>query len=316
VRVGLDRAPRCRLRAALGGGPARRDNGPLAGGKVPGLACWGSRRPPRAEQFRKVMTNAATHPEAEVERLLRSLAGIVSAKVVSDSLGRVGEIHVLASDRLHPKQVVRNVESALSAGLGIVIDRRVVSVAQVRMDEYRAHLEAGAAASAASRADPAGWPQPSPGSPPPLAASLPVRDAPESDPVPLPPLAEERYVFVGYDVRNQTNRETVCHVTIARGREHYTGSGTGASTALGRAQAAARALFAALRTVRETEDLLMETASLVDAHGRTYVLVSAQAVTGRQTEPLTGVAVLQRSPEEGAVLAGLQAVNRWASTRD
>jgi len=263
------------------------------------------------------MTNAATHPEAEVERLLRSLAGIVSAKVVSDTLGRVGEIHVLASDRLHPKQVVRNIESALSAGLGIVIDRRVVSVAQVRVEEYRAQLEAGM--------EP--WPFGRPGEqatssgPPPARApvrtAVPVPRALEAaEPVPPALPGEERYVFVGYEVRNQTNRETVCHVTIARGREHYTGSGTGASTVAGRAQAAARGLFAALRTARETEDLLIETASVLEAHGRTYVLLSAQAVSGRKTEPLTGVAALQRSPEEAAVLAGLQAVNRWASTHE
>ena len=277
------------------------------------------------------MTNDATHPEAEVERLLRSLAGIVSAKVVPDTLGRVGEIHVLASDQLHPKQVVRNVESALSAGLGIVIDRRVVSVAQVRMEEYRAELEADAAAAGAAEAAAAGAAgAAAPGAAgaagaafaPAAAAGLarvagraPAGGEADGEPVVLQ-LAQERYLFVGYDVRNQTNRETVCHVTIARGREHYTGSGTGVSTVLGRAQAAARALFAALRTVREAEDLLLETASLVEAHGRSYVLVLAQAVLGRQTEPLTGVAVLQRSPEEGAVLAGLQAVNRWASTRE
>jgi hypothetical protein len=262
------------------------------------------------------MTNAATYPEAEVERLLRSLSGIVSAKVVSDTLGRVGEIHVLASDRLHPKQVVRNIESALSAGLGIVIDRRVVSVAQVRVDEYRAQLDAGMEPwPLARRAEPA---------PPPAAASRAA--AHPAQPVGAPPgdgeadilpvAAEERYQFVGYDVRNQTNRETVCHVTIARGREHYTGSGTGASTMLGRAQAAARGLFAALRTARDVEDLLIETATLVEAHGRNYVLVTAQAVSGRHTEPLTGVAAMQRSPEEAAVLAGLQAVNRWASTHE
>lgn len=264
------------------------------------------------------MTNAATHSEAEVERLLRSLAGIVSAKVVSDTLGRVGEIHVLASDRLHPKQVVRNIESALSAGLGIVIDRRVVSVAQVRLEEYRAQLDAatdpwplarGAEAQAVST--PAARPAPTRTPPAVVAPHL-----SEEEPGAVPVGVEERYLFVGYDVRNQTNRETVCHVTIARGREQYTGSGTGSSTVQGRAQAAARGLFAALRTARDAEDLLIESATLVEAHGRSYVLVTAQAVSGRRTEPLTGVAALQRSPEEAAVLAGLQAVNRWASTHE
>jgi hypothetical protein len=252
-----------------------------------------------------MMTNAesAAGPEAEVERLLRSLSGIVSAKVLADPLGRVEEIHVLASDRLHPKQVVRNVESALSAGLGIVIDRRLVSVAQVRVEEYRAKLAAEEGL------------EPGPAEERPRAAvTSPAREAEvESQ---LPVLAEERFLFVGYDVRAQTNRETVCYVTIARGREHFTGSGTGPSTVAGRAQAAARGLFGALNNARESQDLVYELAAVVEAHGRSYVLVSAQAVEGRRTEPLTGVAALQRSPEEAAVLAGLQAVNRWASTHE
>ena len=83
------------------------------------------------------------------------------------------------------------------------------------------------------------------------------------------------------------------------------------STTLGRAQAAARGLFAALQTARDAQDLMFENAAIVEAHGHTFVLIAAQAVQGRSTEPLTGVAVLQRSPEEAAVLASLQAVNRW-----
>ena len=67
----------------------------------------------------------------QIERLLSSLAGVVSARVLLDYEGRIRELHVLATPELHPKQVVRNVESALSAGLGVEVDRRVVSVAQI-----------------------------------------------------------------------------------------------------------------------------------------------------------------------------------------
>ena len=74
---------------------------------------------------------------ADAERLLASLTGVVSAHVVAGPEGTLREIHVLATPDLHPKQVVRNVESALSAGLGIHIDRRIVSVAQVRPDAPR-----------------------------------------------------------------------------------------------------------------------------------------------------------------------------------
>lgn len=245
--------------------------------------------PRRQQQIirRDVMTHeeSAAHPEAEVERLLCALRGIVSARVVGDGRGGLAEVHILASDRLHPKQVVRNVESALSAGLGIVVDRRAVSVAQVRAGELS-------------------LPEPTVRRPAPAA----VEDGPIEPPVEL---AEKRFVFVGHDVRNDATRETVCHVTIAREREHYTGKGRGASSPQGRAQAAARGLVAALATARAAEDLLFEHATVVEAHGRSYVLVSVQALVGRRTEPLTGVAWLQRSPEEAAVLAGLQAVNRW-----
>ena len=269
-------------------------------------------------------------PEAEVERLLCALMGIVSARVRTNVLGRLDEIHVLASDALHPKQVVRNIESALSAGLGIVIDRRVVSVAQVRTEEYAALVapppDASPARGPASPTGPAGsagWTPPAAAGPagPAHADESAVRaggspdPGPASDPETLPfvQLRERRYEFVSYDVRNQTNRETVCHVTIARDGEQYTGAGQGSSSQVGRAQAAARGLFAALSAARKRDDLLLENATVVEVQGRSYVLVSAQGLVGRRTDPLTGLAAVQRSPEEAAVLAGLQAVNRWAA---
>jgi hypothetical protein len=249
----------------------------------------------------------AAHPESEVERLLCSLSGIVSARVIANALGRLDEIHILASDALHPKQVVRNVESALSAGLGIVIDRRVISVAQVRADHFGpARSVVGGPPGPAAGASSVGEPEP-----PPEAVPEGRRETPPEGEASAEAGQPPRYQFVGHDVRHQTNRETVCHVTVARGHEHYTGSGVGPSTPLGRAQAAARGLFAALQTARDAQDLMLENAALVEAHGHTFVLVAAQSVQGRRTESLTGVALLQRSPEEAAILASLHAVNRW-----
>jgi hypothetical protein len=40
------------------------------------------------------------------------------------------------------------------------------------------------------------------------------------------------------------------------------------------------------------------------------VLVAAHALTGRSARMLTGIAAIGRSPEEAAILAGLQATNR------
>lgn len=208
---------------------------------------------------------------------MSSLAGVVSVRAVATADGQLEEIHVLSTAELHPKQVVRNVESALSAGLGLEVDRRIVSVAQVREADY-----AGSE----------------------LALPAEGSDAPSS--------ARERFVLARYDTRTVGAQETHCRVVLRRGEAEYSGAGEGANTVQGRAQAAARALFAALAASRGRDDLALEGATLVEALGRTFVLVAAHAIEGRQTVPLTGAAALGRSPEEAALLASLQATNRWA----
>src|SRR2546426_87074 len=64
------------------------------------------------------------------ENLIAGLTGVLSARVVVTPLGDVSEIHVLTLSDMQPKQVVRNVESALMAQLGMKIDHRKISVAQ------------------------------------------------------------------------------------------------------------------------------------------------------------------------------------------
>src|SRR5260370_20310654 len=65
-----------------------------------------------------------------VENLITTLTGILSARVVTTPLGEVSEVHVLTRSDMQPKQVVRNIESALMAQLGFKIDHRKISVAQ------------------------------------------------------------------------------------------------------------------------------------------------------------------------------------------
>lgn len=228
------------------------------------------------------------HPENEVERLLCSLAGVVSARVVANPLGRLEEIHVLASPVLSAKQIVRNVQSALSAGLGIVADRRIISVAQIRRDALEP-LEAELAeyAEYAEALEPA------------------ARAVPSVKP-PRP-----RLVFVGYNASGGTRTSTECTVRLRRERDVVTGSGAGAESAAGRVQAGARAAFSAMSAALDADGLALEGASIVETHGKRFVLVAARAVAGRDAQSLTGVAPLARSPEEAAILASLQAANRW-----
>jgi hypothetical protein len=212
----------------------------------------------------------------QIERLLGALAGVVSARVVLDETGRLTEIHILSSHELHPKQIVRNVESALSAGFGLLIDRRIISVAQLRAD----------------------------------ATSFPAKpfelESPEETP------RRTRSVLVAFDTSATAPFDASCSVTVQSDRQTLTGSGTGANTPQGRAEAAARALFDALALADDQLRVGLEGATLIEANGRTYVLIAAHGVRGRHASLLTGVAAVTRSPEEAAILAGLQATNRWA----
>ena len=77
------------------------------------------------------------------ENLLTSLEGVLSARVVTTPLGEVSEIHVLAQAGLPAKQLVRNVESALLAHLGLRVDHRKISIAQTAEVKPLETLEQG-----------------------------------------------------------------------------------------------------------------------------------------------------------------------------
>ena len=66
------------------------------------------------------------------EALLRKLPGVFAARLLTEDASEdLTAIHVLADAARNPKQVVRDVQSALSAAYGLDIDHRIVSVAQV-----------------------------------------------------------------------------------------------------------------------------------------------------------------------------------------
>src|SRR5689334_22586852 len=85
------------------------------------------------------------------EKLLTSLQGVLSARVVANPQGEVTEVHVLVQAGTTPKQVVRNVESALLAHLGLKIDHRRISVAQTASVEPIDVLEQAAVQAEAKR---------------------------------------------------------------------------------------------------------------------------------------------------------------------
>ncbi len=239
------------------------------------------------------MTGAAIPSPSidQIERLLTSLAGVVRARVVAGPLGRPAEIHVMAEPNLHPKQVVRNIESALSAGLGVDIDRRIVSVAQVDPETpapngFAAHAEESESPEGSAGGD-------------------------EDE------IVSTRLEFVGMETTQTDTTGVTCRVTLTtEDGERMEGEGQGPATASGRSQAAAAALFAALTAALGEDAVVLEGTRVLVSNGRECVLVSAHARIGRRLLPLIGAAVVERSHEESAVLAGLQAANRFTTRAD
>lgn len=67
----------------------------------------------------------------ELDQLISRLNGVVAARTVLSEDDSITEIHVLSDLSKSPKQLVRDIQSAAMALLGIELDYKMISVAQV-----------------------------------------------------------------------------------------------------------------------------------------------------------------------------------------
>lgn len=224
-------------------------------------------------------TDAGTDPWGvrRAENLLTSLEGVLSARVVTTPLGEVSEIHILATSAQTPKQVVRNVESALLAHLGLKVDHRKISVAHTTEVQPLQALEQVA-----------------------------VRTQ-----------ANQRTVLFEDVVVTSSSRPRwiTATVTLSCGGKSEQASDEAPDTPKNRVEACARAAVVLIERLLEQHGLVLEGTQVVDGFGRTLVMVGVQAVGGRQSTLLVGTAEVRQSAEHAAVYAVLDATNRWVSAR-
>src|SRR5574341_363018 len=211
------------------------------------------------------------------ENLISSLTGVLSARVVVTALGEISEIHVLTQNDVQAKQVVRNIESALMAQLGIKIDHRKISVAQtadVRPIEAMQHEAAVARAS------------------------------------------QRVVMFNGLEVRPADRPQRVLvRVKLAFGEKEAEAEEQGTDTVRNRIEAAARAAATCLDDLLPDNSIALEGAQVLEAFDRKFVLVAVHGVGGREAQLLTGTCEIRESAERSAVLAVLDATNRWVDAR-
>lgn len=221
----------------------------------------------------------------EAERLLMSLQGVVSARVVARPGGAIEEIHLLTTADVKPKATVRNVESALLAHLDLSVDHRKISVAQTTQHD-RAQL-------------------------------------PEPEPVvhliPSVPAKERRLLFYSHQVETERSNQVRHRVEIEWQGERYAGEASAAdlprpkleAVAEATLQAVEKALAAHLEDGRRSVTLSLDGVKIVEAFDRKFVLVAVHAISGRDVARLAGTTVTDESTDRAAILATLQATDRW-----
>jgi hypothetical protein len=78
---------------------------------------------------------------AEMEGALSRIRSVLGARVISDEMGEIIEVHILASDERNPKQIVRDAESTLLVKFGRRVDHKKIGVVQQNLTDIGAAKE-------------------------------------------------------------------------------------------------------------------------------------------------------------------------------
>jgi hypothetical protein len=211
------------------------------------------------------------------ENLLTSLEGILSARVVTTPLGEVSEVHVLAQAGLAPKQLVRNIESALLAQLGLKIDHRKISIAQTAEVKPIEALEKEV-----------------------------VREQ----------VLQRSVLFESLTVApGKRPHRIAITVTLSYSGRAESAEEESSDTPRNRVEAAAKAAVSVLDRLLNDSSLALEGAKIVEGFDREFAFVAVQGLGGRETLLLSGTAEIKESAERAAVFAVLDATNRWTEAR-
>ncbi len=279
-------------------------------------------------------------PLRRAEELIATLPGVLSVRIVPSETGAIDEVHVLTTDAVPPKATVRNIESALMAQLGLRVNHRKISIATT-LDAPRA-VDAPVAKGPVDRpsvervvaergmADHGPADRVSARQPEPVLASVATATPVSSVSTPAgrrgdsvaprggPSAAEGRRVLIFEDVevRRSRTKGVLCRVTLHRDETHFVGEAEGQETERSRVELAARAAIQAIAqavTVPAAGErsLSLEGAKRIDAFDREFIFVSVTARIGRELVVLTGSCEVRESAETSAVLAVLDATNRW-----
>jgi len=217
------------------------------------------------------------------EAVLLELPSVLGAHVREDIYGHPREVHLLVAPGPDVRHLARDIRDLLEERLGVPVDQRVISIAQL--------ADLGAAKAAMAAAD----------------------GQPKAPSTPATVDAEPRLAFQGIQTSLAGGKVTV-QVRLGLGEQELTGTSSELDSDHGRMRAAATAVLQAVKqacggSIRWE----LDGASLVRAFEHDYVLVAVHATAprfGRQPLLLAGAHPAEDGLETAAALAVLKATNR------
>lgn len=260
--------------------------------------------------------------KALAEAILRQLPAVMGASVREDINGYPREVHLLIAPGPNPRDLARNVRKLLQERLGIEIDQRVISIAQLSRELNLSPTGAMPEIVDALSAEPT-LHAPANAAPEAVAHNL---TAPRTTATTTrvtgsarartnvgavaPPA---RVIYQGVESASRDGRLSV-RVRISWQGSEYTGEGEELMGGQGRIRAAASAtLAAAMEACASSLRLDLEYATTTRALGREYVIITARAaapILGRKPLTLIGAQPIEFDTETATALATLHAVNR------
>ena len=247
--------------------------------------------------------------KAAAEAVLRELPSVLGAYVSEDLEGNPREIHLLVRHGPDTASLARDIRSLLEERLGIPIDQRVISIAQLAPASDAEERTTGAAGEVAATTD-AVRAEEAAAAPSPAKRAAPAQKTDTA-------LDGGRPVFAGLEARTSAGHVVVTVRLDWRGRES-TGEAEAVETPVGRARAAASATLKSAASAEWNRELSLELdfASVVQALDGEYILVSVLGMSsrlGRRPLPLVSAHPIESDVETAAALGALKAINRILS---
>ena len=227
----------------------------------------------------KPLQSAQQFTSAEqIEDIVRQLKDVISARAVLSPTGTLQELHVMTGAGRTPKLIVRDIESALTAQLGLTVDHKKISVAQTRFSHNLAASAPGGRLSIPGFADPA-------------AGRLQLSN-------------------VTLSIQNQRAEASV---SLKRLGDTQIGVAVGHASSQNQLRLVATATVRAVENGRSEDGTMLveDVCTHTTIGGKVIVLVVISIMSERGEELLTGSALIRQDTWKAVAAASLNAVNRY-----